>query len=385
MPRAFIFCRYITLFLFCFLLCLPKLSFSATPEEEYKKIQEDMAEQKKKLGEAQKKEYSVLTEFEEANKKLGKIEDELRTSRRKRKQTEAEIAAVNAELEKNRAILEKQKDWLKRKLRLMYKFGYQGDAAMLFLSADNISQMMRIWKYLENITKYEHKMLGNYRESLRALDEKNKRLLVLQTEFTASEKNIKIKEAELAEKKKSKELMLSSVRREKTMHQKMLDEMEKASKKLQDIIRESSKTDTYAASGFSQLKGKLPWPAEGRIAVPYGSQKDPEFDTPVFRNGVHIQTDANSEARSVSSGKVIFAEWFKGFGKLVIINHGSGYHTLYGNMSEIFSRVGDIIKENQTIGRVGTSGILNAPGLYFEIRYKGKPLDPTQWLKHKSR
>jgi len=69
----------------------------------------------------------------------------------------------------------------------------------------------------------------------------------------------------------------------------------------------------------------------------------------------------------------------------VIIKHGSGYHTLYGNLSEIFSHVGDIIKENQIIGKVGTSGILNAPGLYFEVRYKGKPLDPVQWLKRKKR
>jgi septal ring factor EnvC (AmiA/AmiB activator) len=78
---------------------------------------------------------------------------------------------------------------------------------------------------------------------------------------------------------------------------------------------------------------------------------------------------------------VIFAEWFKGFGQLIIINHGSGYHTLYGNLSELFSKVGDIIRENQVIGKVGTSGVINAPGIYFEIRYKGKPLDPSQWLK----
>jgi septal ring factor EnvC (AmiA/AmiB activator) len=98
---------------------------------------------------------------------------------------------------------------------------------------------------------------------------------------------------------------------------------------------------------------------------------------------VHIETSADSVARAVHEGKVIFAEWFKGFGQLVIVNHGNGYHTLYGNLSEIFSHVGDIIKENQVIGKVGTSGILNAPGLYFEIRYRGKPLDPAQWLKHR--
>jgi septal ring factor EnvC (AmiA/AmiB activator) len=174
----------------------------------------------------------------------------------------------------------------------------------------------------------------------------------------------------MGEKKREKELILSSVRNEKNSRQKMISELKEAAKRLLDIIRESSRTDDYSAKGFDHLKGKLFWPSEGKIAIPYGSQKDPQFDTPVFRNGIHIQTDASADARS---------------GQLVIINHGSGYHTLYGNLSEIFSRVGDIIKENQIIGKVGTSGILNAPGLYFEIRYKGKPLDPVQWLKRKKR
>jgi septal ring factor EnvC (AmiA/AmiB activator) len=165
----------------------------------------------------------------------------------------------------------------------------------------------------------------------------------------------------------------------------MISELKEASRRMLEIIKESTKTDDYEGKGFTQLKGKLLWPADGKIAIPYGSHKDPQFDTPVFRNGIHIQTDSAGDARAVYGGKVIFAEWFKGFGQLVIINHGSGYHTLYGNLSEIFSKVGDIIKENQVIGKIGISGVLNAQGIYFEIRYKGKPLDPTQWLKKKKR
>jgi septal ring factor EnvC (AmiA/AmiB activator) len=254
---------------------------------------------------------------------------------------------------------------------------------VLLMSAGDISQMMRIWKYLENITLYEHKVLGNYRENLQKFNEEYERLRVLEAELKTNAGKVKTKEQEIAEQKQSKEVILSSVRKERASHQKMLAELKEASKKLLDLIEKSSKTDTYTGTGFTRFKGKLPWPADGRIAIPYGTQKDPQFATPVFRNGVHIQTPANSDAKSVSEGKVIFAEWFKGFGQIVIINHGNGYHTLYGNLSEIFSHVGDIIRENQVIGKVGTSGILNAPGLYFEIRYKGKPLDPTQWLKHR--
>lgn len=282
-------------------------------------------------------------------------------------------------------VLARQKEWLKRKLIVMHKFGRSGDMLVLLMSAGDISQMMRVWKYLENITLYENRVLGDYRETLKKFTEKFERLMVLKAELKTGTDKVKTKEQELADQKESKVLILSSVRNEKVSHQRMLAELKEASKRLLDLIQKSSRTDTYTGSGagLMRLKGKLPWPVEGKIAVPYGTQRDLQFSTPVFRNGVHIKASANSDARSVYEGKVIFAEWFAGFGQLVIINHGNGYHTLYGNLSEIFSHVGDIIGGNQVIGKVGTSGILNAPGLYFEIRYKGKPLDPAQWLKHR--
>ena len=157
----------------------------------------------------------------------------------------------------------------------------------------------------------------------------------------------------------------------------MLREMEESSQRLLDIIRESEKAEkekeeTFSTKSFAGLKGKLPWPVDGKVAIPYGSQKDPQFNTPIFRSGSYIKSNTDAVAKAVHSGKVVFAEWFKGYGQLVIVNHGDGYHTLYGSLSEIFTKVGDIIKGKQAVGRVGSSGLLNAPGLYFELRYKGK-------------
>ena len=367
------------------LLLFPSVSNTATPQEEFKKIQEQLQAQKKKLTETLLRESSVLDELDNVNIKLSNVEAALRKYRKILKQTESEIETVNRGIAETRESLAKQKDWLARKLRIMQRYGYAGDMVMVLMSAEDVPHMMRVWKYMENLTRYEHNVLANYRANLRALDEKSGKLLLLKAELEKNTEKVMTKEKEMGEKKREKELILSSVRTEKDARRKMISELKETSQRLLDIIRESSRTDDYAAEGFGRLKGKLFWPAEGKIAIPYGSQKDPQFDTPVFRNGIHIRTDDSADTRSVYTGKVIFAEWFKGFGQLVIINHGSGYHTLYGNLSEIFSRVGDIIKENQIIGKVGTSGILNAPGLYFEIRYKGKPLDPVQWLTRKRR
>jgi murein hydrolase activator len=367
------------------LLLFSSLSDAAPPKDELKKIQEKIREEKKKLSAILLQESSVLNELDAINSRLSKVEAERRNYMRALRQTESEMQILQLEIDKTKKAIEKQQDWLGRKLRSMQRFGHAGDMLLSLMSAEDLSQMIRVWKYLENLTRSEHGKITEYRSNLSSLDEKSGRLRALKAEIMQKTEAVRLKELEIEATKKEKEIILSSVRNERSSRQKLLSELNESAKKLLDIIRESSKKDDYSAQGFGRLKGKLSWPSEGRVAIPYGQQKDRQFDTPVFRNGIHIQSDASADARAVFAGKVIFSEWFKGFGQLVIVNHGSGYHTLYGNLSEIFSHVGDIIKEDQVIGKVGTSGILNAPGLYFEIRYNGKPLDPLQWLKGKKR
>jgi septal ring factor EnvC (AmiA/AmiB activator) len=373
----------IAVFLALFLLALPSAAYTATPQTEYQKVQERMSEQQKKLAETRRRETSVLNDIDRVNARIAEAEANLRKYRRAQKKTQDDVAALNAEIEETKGRLTTEKDWLKRKLRMMNRLGYSGDVVTLLLSAENVPQMMRIWKYLERVAVYERTVMTNHKSDLNRLDGQSRKLRSLQEVLRQNTAKVKAQADALEADRKSKEMILSSVRSEKAAHQKMIKELREASQRLREIIRESSRKDTYTGAGFSKLRGRLPWPVTGTIAIPYGSQRDPQFNTPVFRNGIQIRTDSDMDARAVSAGKVIFAQWFKGFGQLVIVNHGDGYHSLYGNLSEIFSHVGDIIKQSQVIGKVGTSGVLNAPGLYFEIRYRGKPLDPTQWLKHR--
>jgi septal ring factor EnvC (AmiA/AmiB activator) len=370
--------------LLCALCFVPFVSYcyAASPEEEYQKIQKDIKTHKEKLDKVKSRERSILSDIEKANREISHVEAELRKYRKKLATTESKISQVEAEISLTRSNIEKRKEWIKRKLRAMQKYGQSGDIVMLLSSTDDISQLMRRWKYLHYITTYEHKVLNTYEDNLKDLNEKEKQLLVLKGELKKNQEKVKHEEKTLVEKKKEKEMLLASVRKEEASYARMLKELKESSKRILEIIRkETEQVDTYHAKGFSVLKGRLPWPVDGKVAIPYGSQKDPLFNTPIFRSGIYIKTDNDLITKAVHRGKVVFAEWFKGYGQLVIVNHGDGYHTLYGSLSEIFSKVGDIITIGQTIGRVGNSGILNVPGLYFEVRYKGKALDPLQWLK----
>ena len=376
---------------FALLLLFTDTAFSAekpkvgidSQREEYKKLQKEIDTHKEKIEKTKKVEHSILEELDRANRDLNHVQSELRKYREKLRLTGNEIRKVEADISANKARLAKQAEWLKRKLRIMQRHGYSGDVILLLSTSDDISQLMRRWRYIKEITVYDHRMLEGYKQTIDNLDKQENHLKSLRAELKANEENIEVNEASILEKKKGKEILLSSVRKEKSSYEKMLKELRESSSRLLEIIRRSEETDAYAAKGFHNLKGRLPWPVNGRIAIPYGAQKDPQFNTPVFRNGIHIKAEDDSNAKAVYSGKVVFAEWFKGYGQLVIISHGEGYHTLYANLAEIFYKVGDIIKEQQVIGRAGESGTLNSPGLYFEIRYKGKPLDPTQWLKRR--
>lgn len=354
-------------------------AYAETPKEKYQRIQRELQVQKEKLEKAKKQEHSVLEDLDVVYRRLVALEAEMGMLQRNRRQIEAETKRVEGEIAAKRGELDKKKEWMRRKLRIMQRYGQSGDAIFFLISSEDMSDLMRRWKYFEKIAFYERKTIEGYADALKMLDEKEKHLRVLNATAKKQEEKIKVTGASLAEKKKEKDVLLASVRKERESHEKMLKDLQAASKRLFDMLGKLGEKDVYDAKGFPALKGMLRWPVAGRVAIPYGSHNDPRFNTPVFRNGIYVEAKDDS-VRAVAGGKIVFSDWFKGYGNLLIINHGESYHTLYANLSEIFFKVGDIIKGNEVIGRVGESGVLNAPSLYFELRYKGKPLDPSQWL-----
>ncbi len=357
-------------------------SAETNPKEQYRKIQKEMESHKQKLEQAKRHEHSVLEDLDSTNRRLTELEGNLKNEQQRLRMTQAEMRRVEGEISAIKEELIKKKRWMKMRLRTMQRYGQSGDIIFLLTSADDLAGLMRRWKYLERISLRERKMMEEFSENLKNLAEKDKRLEVLTSQLRREEDRIRLTEASLSESKREKEAVLASVRKEKSTHEKLIRELQESSRRLLEVIRKLEEKETYEGRGFSALRGSLVWPVNGKVAIPYGSQKDPKSNTPVFRNGIHIRTDDDS-VRAVYGGKVVFADWFKGYGNLVIINHGEGYHTLYGNLAETFLKVGDIIKVKDVIGKVGESGMLNAPSLYFEVRYKGKPLDPLQWLKRR--
>lgn len=377
----------------------PSPASAQSPQDEYKKIQKDIRTQQKKLETIKKTEKSVLDDLNRATADLNETKLQIQKQKFRIRELKDAVTRMENEIGKQKEAIGAQHARLKKRLRVMQRMSKDKDALLLILSGDSTIEALKRAREMKDIAEYDQSIITHYRKALDSLSEKQnelaKRLHALRTE----EEKLAKTERSLVAKMKERENLLVQVRKEKHTYEKMISELKESSQHLFRIIQDSEKREAelkkrrgsrqpstpqeeaQEETGFSRLKGSLSWPVQGSVALHYGSQVDPIFNLPVFRSGIHIKAPSGAPVRAVHEGKVVFADSFKGYGRLVIVNHGGGYHTLYGNLSRIFSQNGAIIKDRQTIGEVGESGAIGTTGLYFEVRYKGKPLDPQQWLR----
>lgn len=135
--------------------------------------------------------------------------------------------------------------------------------------------------------------------------------------------------------------------------------------------------DRFDGSPFEKLKGKLALPVKGEVSNKYGSTRP---DSTVLWKGLFLRAATNQPVKAVAAGRVVFADWLRGFGNLLIVDHGKGYMSLYGNNETLYKQVGDVLRGGDTIAAVGNTGGNEESGLYFELRHEGQPMDPMQWI-----
>ncbi|MDI6801583.1 MAG: peptidoglycan DD-metalloendopeptidase family protein [Thermodesulfovibrionales bacterium] len=383
--------------LLCFFTALSTDVYADASREEYRRIQKDIRTRQKKLESIKKKEQSVLDELVKTISEFNKIKDKLSVQHAKIKKLQNDISALQEDIVKTKESLQQQENLLRKRLKTLQKVNKESDSLFVLLTGEDISRTARLMRYINDISAYDYRLIERYKETLSALTGKEEEFQRVFAELKAGEIELTRLNRSLKDKQKEKQVLLANVRKDRESYEKMIGEMKEASSRMLKIIQESErreaeikkkreaktgkKEEPLGDSDFARLKGRLSWPVNGAVALHYGAQVDPLFNLPVFRSGIHIKTAGGSSVKAVHEGKVVFADDFKGYGQLVIISHGEGYHTLYGNLAKIFSKNGGIIKEYEIIGEVGESNALGASGLYFEIRYKGKPLDPQQWLK----
>jgi len=358
--------------------------------------QKQLREEREKAAEARRRETSILAELEQIDRRLvDKQRDVVRLDGRI-KRVQAELHGLRGEIQKLETSRGDQQDALARRLRTIHKIHAQGAALPLILSGEDPAARAAVIRQLGSLAALDARLIEEYRLTSDSLADRKGREEARQRELATLRAQATREQAEVDREAGRRRILLARVRDERAYHERMVGELTEASRRLEAFIRDLQAKQRRLAKippprapgetpsvGFGNLRGRLPWPTDGRIISAYGLQVHPRFGTKTFRNGVDIEAAEGIDVAAVYAGHVIYTGWFKGYGNLIILDHGSEYYTLYAHVAEILVKEGDDVRPAQRIGTVGDTGSLVGPRLYFEVRYQGKPQDPEQWLRQR--
>jgi septal ring factor EnvC (AmiA/AmiB activator) len=345
---------------------------------------------KKNRAEAEKlksKESSVTGELKHLNKEIDLRGKLLANLGKEITKEEGELGAIVSNLESTRASLARREEILAKRLRSIYERGLPGYLEVL-LSSTALPRVGLRLEYLSRVIAYDRKIIEEISrlksDIEREESEKQSKLQSIQGRKKEADREKRSLESSSQEKKK----LLVSVKNEKKKREQMIAELTAQEKSLQSLIQrledarlEAEKGGKGKAGPIAGLYGKLPWPVRGEVVTKFGTNYDPVYKTRIPSQGIDIAAGTGTPVKSVEAGSVEYADWWQAYGKMIIVNHGGGYYSLYAHLNDIAVSAGGQVARQQEIGTVGNTGSRADPSLHFEFRRGKEALDPLKWLR----
>ncbi len=424
------------------LICLLSPAFAdderAQTQKQLDATRQDITELKKALSQLQEEKSGVQKDLRSTETEMGKLEKQVEALQKELKKSETELQRLDGEKKKLQSARVEQQRLIAIQARAAYQSGRQ-EYLKLLLNQQNPEKFARTLTYYDYLSQARLEQLRNFNETLRQLAEVEKdidlqqaQLLVqksslddqksqldtvrqerqvalakLNQDYKARDQKLQARQQDQADLTKVlktiEETLARQAREAEEARQKALlaqQEAEKRQREQEALAKSRGKDDSDEAprrpvkapgamvssagqsygGPFEQAKGKLPWPVDGRLLARFGETRGDDERTKW--DGVMISAAAGSQVHAVHGGRVVFADWLRGAGLLVILDHGNGYLSLYGHNQSLLKEAGDVVKAGEAISTVGNSGGgQDTPALYFAIRQQGRPSDPAQWCR----
>ena len=341
-----------------------------TQRKRLQEIQEELKHKKAGEKAVLNREESILGTLSRMERDLLQREKELRRLDVKYDRIRKNIISVQKRLNRIQHKIDQNQTRLHSRIVAMYKAGRIGYLPYL-LSSDSYNDFMRMTKFLRMVIDYDANLLRNYQTQWLEKRQYQEKLENDIKELKRTRADQERKRLEIIHAKREKRAFLNVVRRQKAEYKKWIRELEDRAKELQLLIdkleKEMRDKGVYDLN-FKGHKGRLSLPVLGNI-IPEKRGR-----------GIIIEAPKDSPVRAVFSGRVIYSGWFEGYGNIIILDHGGKYYTVFGHASKVLKRVNERVTQGEVIALVGDTGSIRGPCLYFEIRYRGKPEDPLEWL-----
>ena len=359
--------------------------------EDFKKkaanINRKIEQQKSEIKTFTIKEKNTLTRLNDtdfalnkARKSVSAIKKEIAGIEKKIKKTTITYIDLVEKIKTNEA-------YISKRLVGLYKLYCLGRINVL-ASAESMFEIFQRENALERILASDEdkqkKLIENkvkVKSLLDIMNNKKKEKISLEQELI---KQINV--ISLEKEKRSK--LLADIRNKKSLGiaaieslKNSANELDQTMKALSIEFKQLKKVEKIKTKDFTSFKGLLNMPVKGKIISFFGPYKNTKFNVKNFRSGIDIKADRGEPIHAVCDGVIIYSSWFKGYGNMIVIAHGKNYYSVYAHIEELFKTKGDKVEKDEVVATVGDTGSMAGPGLYFELRHHGKPVNPLEWLK----
>jgi murein hydrolase activator len=376
----------------CVLFFLSKPVTASENQKQLDALRHQITTIQTQLAAQEKIKRTAADALQKTEQSISAINRKLAELKSNQQKIDRELSQLTAQYNQSKADLELQQNQLNALLYQQYT-GKKQNYLRTLLNQQDPSQAMRLMYYYRQLSQARSASINSLQDTLNRLRtltqdirEKRKVTEVLETEYANQSKK-------LAQEKLKHKMIFDQASQEITRQHHEVNKLTQDEKRISRLVSEISKaltqkkthdiyntqlpvpTDTHLS--FKSLKGRLSLPVRGKLLNRFGSQRSGKLTW----RGLFISTSRGSDVKAIAHGRVVFADWLRGFGNLMIIEHAQGYMSLYGNNEALLKEVGDTVRSGDTIATVGNSGGNPDTGLYFELRYQGKAFDPLIWIK----
>jgi septal ring factor EnvC (AmiA/AmiB activator) len=376
------------------LILVPVLALAQGEAEKLEALRSKLGGLRAKIAESEESRTEVRDQLRDSERAISEANRSLRALAARRAAAEDELKALTKRTQALETEIASRREALGRLLALRYLNGEQSGIKLLF-SGDEPGRIARELHYYGYVSRAQADMIKELRANAARLKELEQGTRGRNTEIAAIESARRSERASLLREQAEHRKVLAKISSQLREQRRQVKHLERDESRLSRLVEELRKLLAAAPArlrndkvpqpggsdnSFSGLKKGLRLPIKGELANHFGAQRS---DGGPPWKGLFIRSPAGQEVRAVAPGRVVFADWLRGFGNLLIIDHGKSYLTIYGNNESVLKQVGDTVGTGDTVATVGASGGNMESGLYFEIRHEGKAFDPMRWVSLK--
>ncbi|MGD8175874.1 murein hydrolase activator EnvC family protein [Marinimicrobium sp. ARAG 43.8] len=361
------------------------LAVSADEQAEYEarmqQLQRNIEQLQTELKKTQGSRDKLKDQLEESESDIGELLKRIQNLESEMKQQDNDLQSLRQRRQELDQSRQAQQTAVAEQVRSAYQLGRQSQLKLL-LNQESPQRVSRLLRYHDYWLEARTDLIHQYLDTLAELDDIEPRIVQKTTELASSRDQLKQQHNRLSSRQSERRETLAALNQRIRSTDQELNDLQKDRERLQALLDEmvAAVADLEMPGGdvpFSQSKGQLPWPASGKLRYRFGST---QLHGQITRQGIVISASEGTPVLAVHHGRVVFSDYFRGHGLLLIVDHGEGYMTLYAHNQALYKETGEWVAPGETIASVGSTGGQTEAGLYFELRYRGKPTNPAPWL-----